>query len=81
MVMTEGGIDQEGQTRLRRDRQGQRWTGNDKEGGNDLVMTEGRTYKDKEGQTRTMRVVMTEGGTDNRTKEGHSGTMMGVVTL
>ena len=30
----------------------------DKEGRNDLVMTEGGTDKDKEGQTRTMRVVM-----------------------
>ena len=31
----------------------------DKEGGNNLVMTEGGTDKDKEGQTRTRRIVMT----------------------
>ena len=52
MVMTEGG-------QTRKDTQGQGGTYRDKEGRNDLVMTEGGKDYDKEGQSRTRRVVKT----------------------
>ena len=45
----------EGQIRIRKDRQGQGETDRDKEGCNNLVLTEGGTDQDKEKQTRLKR--------------------------